>query len=91
MAVRTEQVTLFALTGEGLVCYRASKGSGQVEPTASGLGDQFVRRVVADPRHPDRLIATCRENVCVSDDAGDRWQPLDVQLDRSPLVGLALT
>jgi photosystem II stability/assembly factor-like uncharacterized protein len=90
MAVRTDQVTLFALTGEGLVRYRASKGSGQVELSASGLDDQFVRRVVADPHHPDRLIATCRENVCASDDGGDTWRPLAAAgLDRRHLWAVA--
>jgi hypothetical protein len=75
MAVRTEQVELFALTGEGLVRFQASKGSGHVECTATALDDQFVRRVYADPHRPGRLIATCRESIHVSDDGGDTWQP----------------
>ena len=66
--------------------YRSRNGHGQWESIGQNIGvAPQVRAILADPRHPGRVIVGLQDGVWRSDDCGDSWRLLT-----APAPGLAV-
>ena len=65
--------------------YRSRNGHGQWESIGQNIGVRPGPAILADPRHPGRVIVGLQDGVWRSDDCGDSWPLLT-----APAPGLAV-
>jgi photosystem II stability/assembly factor-like uncharacterized protein len=70
--------------------YVSADGGEHWRAANRGLGNRYVRTLLADPRHPGRIYAGTYGGVFASTDAGRRWSELNQGLDNPLVQALAL-
>jgi BNR/Asp-box repeat len=83
---------LVAISTAGV--YRSDDGGATWRQLENGLpidDPYMIAGLAIDPHDPDYLVVGYQDGrLFASDDAGERWLPLDAQLEQSPLMGLVL-
>lgn len=71
--------------------YRTSDGGKTWQLITAGLGEQaFVRAVREDPATKGLLVAGTERGIYFSADAGDHWQPLQLNLPMTAIYDVAI-
>ncbi|HEY7068246.1 MAG TPA: hypothetical protein VII06_42750 [Chloroflexota bacterium] len=76
MAVATDRLSLYLLTGEGLVRGHTTDGLERVVLDGTDLDGETLREVCQDPCEPRRLWAASTTDLYRSDDGGASWDQL---------------
>lgn len=79
-------------SGAEAIMIRSQDGGKSWHGIGAGIdGREFPETIVADARQPGRIYTVCRNgDFYTSDDAGDSWRPLDLDLKIDDLSSLTL-